>query len=99
MVAKHTQKDPKEFLPYLKKLQDLSEVDAILMKYQVNIDLKNYEDALYELSLGEGKYFDKCVELITKYELYEQSFKLFSDENYLKKLYKVLLLMYLHYLY
>lgn len=88
MVAKHTQKDPKEFLPYLKKLQDLSEVDAILMKYQVNIDLKNYEDALYELSLGEGKYFDKCVELITKYELYEQSFKLFSDENSLKKLYK-----------
>ena len=36
MVAKHTQKDPKEYLPYLKKLQDLSEIDPILMKNQVN---------------------------------------------------------------
>jgi hypothetical protein len=88
MVAKHTQKDPKEFLPYLKKLQDLSEQDSILMKYQVNMDLKNYDDALYELSQGEGKYFDKCVELINKYELYEQSFKLFSQENLVKSLYK-----------
>lgn len=47
MVAKQTQKDPKEFLPYLKKLQ---EMDPILMKFQINYDLKYYEDALIELS-------------------------------------------------
>ena len=47
MVAKHTQKDPKEFLPYLKKLQ---EMDPVWMKFQINYDLKYYEDALMELS-------------------------------------------------
>ena len=47
MVAKHTQKDPKEYLPYLKSLQEL---DPILCRYQINFDLKHYEDALFELS-------------------------------------------------
>ncbi len=47
MVAKHTQKDPKEYLPYLKSLQEL---DPVMMKYQVNFDMKHYEDALIELS-------------------------------------------------
>ena len=47
MVAKHTQKDPKEYLPYLKSLQ---EKESALMRYQINFDMKHYEDALIELS-------------------------------------------------
>lgn len=47
MVAKHTQKDPKEYLPYLKSLQDL---EPILMKYKINHDLNHFEDALVELA-------------------------------------------------
>ncbi len=82
LVAKFTQKDPKEYLPYLKKLQ---EMDSVLMKYQINMDLKNYEDALFELSKSEEKYFDLSIDLINKYELYEFAFTLFNKNNSLLK--------------
>lgn len=79
MVAKHTQKDPKEYLPYLKRLKEL---DHYQMRYQINIDLKNYEDALTQLSKAGDKYFETCLELINKHELYELAFSLFqSDEK------------------
>jgi elongator complex protein 1 len=47
LVAKHTQKDPKEYLPYLKSLQAL---EPTLRKYQIQKDLKQYALALEELS-------------------------------------------------
>lgn len=47
LVAKHTQKDPKEYLPYLKSLQEL---EPTLMKYTIQKDLKQYNLALIELS-------------------------------------------------
>ena len=85
MVAKHTQKDPKEFLPYLKKLQ---EMDPVWMKFQINYDLKYYEDALMELSKvlnflfqGQEIYFDKCLNIIEKHQLYEFSLKLFCKNS------------------
>jgi elongator complex protein 1 len=80
MVAKLTQKDPKEYLPHLRKLQ---EMDPVLMKYQINIDLKSYEDALVEISKGRETYFDKSLELINKYELFEKAFPLFQDNEQL----------------
>lgn len=82
LVAKYTQKDPKEYLPYLKKLQ---EMDPVLMKYQINMDLKNYEDALIELSKAEEKHFDLSIDLINKYELYELAFTLFNKNSALLK--------------
>ena len=59
------------------------------MKYQINIDLKYYEDALFELSKSEEKYFDKSIELINKHELYELAFTLFSkNQNLLKTVFE-----------
>jgi elongator complex protein 1 len=46
-VAKHTQKDPKEYLPYLKELQEL---EPVYMKYKIQKDLKQYNLALVELA-------------------------------------------------
>lgn len=82
LVAKYTQKDPKEYLPYLKKLQ---EMDPVLMRYQINMDLKNYEDALYELSKSDEKHFNLSIDLINKYELYELAFSLFNKNETLLK--------------
>ncbi len=87
MVAKHTQKDPKEYLPYLKKLQ---EMDPILMKFQINYDLKYYEEALSELGTGQEKYFEKCLQVIEKHQLYEYSLKLFcKNENCFYKIWQI----------
>ena len=77
LVAKYTQKDPKEYLPYLKRLQ---EMDPVLMKYQINMDLKDYEDALSEISKDE-KHIDIALDLIKKYELFELSFFLYTKNQ------------------
>jgi len=46
-VARHTQKDPKEYLPYLKELQEL---EPVYRKYKIQKDLKQYNLALAELA-------------------------------------------------
>ena len=79
MCAKHTQKDPKEYLSYLNKLEEIKKKDPILMKYQINIDQKFYSDALIELSKGGDKYFDKCMELIKQNKLYDLGLSLFNQ--------------------
>ena len=79
MCAKHTQKDPKEYLSYLNSLEEIKKKDIILMKYQINMDQKYYSDALIEISKGGDKYFDKCLQLIKDHELFELGLSLFNQ--------------------
>ena len=79
MCAKHTQKDPKEYLSYLNKLEEIKKEDPILMKYQINLDQKFYSDALIELSKGGDKYFNKCLELIKNNKLFDLGLSLFNQ--------------------
>ena len=79
MCAKHTQKDPKEYLSYLNSLEEIKKKDIILMKYQINMDQKYYSDALIEISKGGEKYFDKCLQLIKEHELFELGLSLFNQ--------------------
>lgn len=48
LVATQTQKDPKEYVPYLKELQAMESPDY--MKYRIHYDLKNFPKALKKLS-------------------------------------------------
>lgn len=48
LVATQTQKDPKEYVPYLKELKAYP--SAEFMKYKVHYDLKNFDKALKKLS-------------------------------------------------
>ena len=91
MVAKHTQKDPKEYLKYLHELEELKKNDPIKMKYQINIDQKNYIGALKELSKGGDKYFDKALELIKEHNLYDEALSLYNsplNEIFYAKIYE-----------
>jgi elongator complex protein 1 len=94
MVAQHTQKDPKEYLPYLQELSHMDEVDR---RYRINLDLKRYDTALEELYKGGEQHYNSCIELIEKHNLYMLGLKLFENNsakgivlrsfgNYLKKL-------------
>lgn len=82
MVAKKTQKDPKEFLPYLEKLKSM---DPYMMKYTINFDLKCYNQAIIELSKGGEKYFDLVCDTITKKEMFEICKEIYSEYPELKK--------------
>ena len=66
-LAKYTQKDPKEYLPYLNSLHEIAEVER---KYQICMDLKNYPKALEELVKGGQDYRSKAIDLIKSHKLY-----------------------------
>lgn len=82
MVAKKTQKDPKDFLPYLEKLKSM---DSYLMKYTINYDLKEYNRAVIELSKGGEIYINKVIETIKKHDLIEVIKDLYIDFPILRK--------------
>ena len=91
MVAKHTQKDPKEYLKYLNELEEIKKVDPIKMKYKINMDQKNYSGALKELSKGGEKYFAEALNLIQKYNLYDEGLSLYNKplyENFYAQIYE-----------
>ena len=47
LVATQTQKDPKEYVPYL---QSLKAMEPTYMKFRIEMDLKNYTTALEIIS-------------------------------------------------
>lgn len=79
-LAKYTQKDPKEYLPYLNSLKQMSEVQ---MKYQINMDLKNHAKALEELVQGGPEYRDQALSLIKTHKLYCKGLQLLQGKDVL----------------
>ncbi|RWS23458.1 elongator complex protein 1-like protein, partial [Leptotrombidium deliense] len=77
MVAQQSSKDPKEYLSFVKSLQQIEPQDY--RNYKIDMHLKRYEKALYNLSLCEGEeYFNECMELVDKHHLYKKALKLLT---------------------
>ncbi|KAK5148025.1 putative elongator complex protein 1 [Rachicladosporium monterosium] len=71
LVAQQSQKDPREYLPYL---QGLSDMQPLRQQYTIDDDLKRHHKALAHLhSLGE---FEELKEYMAKHELYSASMDL-----------------------
>ena len=65
LVATQTQKDPKEYVPYLKELKAYPLADY--MKFKVHFDLKNYTKALKKLAKSqEESHFEEALQMIKK---------------------------------
>jgi len=93
MVATQTQKDPREFLPYLNSLK---EMEPEYMKFKVQYDLKEYDLALKEISQADDKYFDEALAMIKKQRLYRQALRYYSDKPELQLKIKISFAGYLH---
>lgn len=52
------------------------------MKYQINMDQKNFIGALKELSKGGEKYFDDALKLIKEHNLYDEALSLYNTPLY-----------------
>jgi elongator complex protein 1 len=89
MIAKHTQKDPKEYLKYLHELEEMKAKDPIKMKYKINIDQKNYLGALKELSKGGEKYFDDAYKIINEHKLFDEALFLYIIYNLCQMMTKI----------
>lgn len=80
-VAEKSQKDPKEYIPFLKELKSL---DPNYQKFTIDNHLKRYDKAL--ISLAKCDKFNQCLSFIQTHKLYKKAILLFnkSSEEYKK---------------
>lgn len=79
MVAKQTDRDPREYMPFLAHLQTL---DEDYMRYSVDVHLRHMDDALRNLAKSKGR-FDELVKFVEDNDMYVNALELFektSDE-------------------
>lgn len=77
IVALNSQKDPKEFLPFLKSLECQP---PSIMRYTVDLKLGRYESALKNIVSAGTEYHKDCMELLNANpQLFPLGLQLFSD--------------------
>ncbi|GAM82828.1 hypothetical protein ANO11243_008140 [Dothideomycetidae sp. 11243] len=73
LVAQQSQKDPREYLPYLQSLQTLSDLRR---RFTIDNDLKRHHKALGHLHALDA--FDELKSYTEKHELYAESMELYK---------------------
>eukprot|EP00258_Populus_trichocarpa_P051004 XP_024467023.1 elongator complex protein 1 isoform X2 [Populus trichocarpa] len=63
IVAVNSQRDPKEFLPYL---QELERMPSLVMCYNIDLRLHRYEKALRHIVSAGDAYYSDCMNLMNK---------------------------------
>lgn len=77
IVALNSQKDPKEFLPFL---QELERMPTVLMQYNIDLKLQRHESALRHIISAGDPYYEDCMNLIRKVpELFPLGLQLIND--------------------
>ncbi|CAB4001430.1 Elongator complex 1 [Paramuricea clavata] len=79
MVAEKSQKDPKEYLPFLNNLRKMEEN---YQKYSIDKYLKRYSKAIKHLAKCGPERFNECLELIKEQNLYTEALQLYSGSEY-----------------
>ncbi|XP_046853969.1 putative elongator complex protein 1 [Xenia sp. Carnegie-2017] len=79
MVAEKSQKDPKEYLPFLNNLRKLEEN---YQKFSIDKYLKRYSNALQHIAKCGSERFSEGLELIKEHNLYKEALRLFSGSEY-----------------
>ncbi|XP_039495713.1 putative elongator complex protein 1 isoform X1 [Drosophila santomea] len=81
-VAQKSQKDPKEFLPYLNELKALP-VDY--RKFRIDDHLKKYASALSHLASCGEEHYDEASEFIRKHGLYTDGLAIYREHKEFQK--------------
>ncbi|KAG6878005.1 hypothetical protein C0993_000965 [Termitomyces sp. T159_Od127] len=69
MIAQHAQKDPREYLPFLRELRAL---DKYYQRFKIDDHLRRYEGALRNLSLAGADRFEEAVAYIESHTFCNQ---------------------------
>ncbi|KAI9015161.1 IKI3 family-domain-containing protein [Gaertneriomyces semiglobifer] len=78
MVAQHSQKDPREYLPFLSELQKLEET---YQRYKIDDHLEKREKALSHLRKAGEQHYAECVNYVKRHNLYKAAMRIFSGEE------------------
>ncbi len=76
-VAEKSQKDPKEYLPFMNELKNIDSEDY--KKYKIDMHLKRYCSALKNIAKCGPEHLEECIELVKNQRLYLDAMKLFSQ--------------------
>ncbi|XP_066523069.1 putative elongator complex protein 1 isoform X2 [Hoplias malabaricus] len=78
MVAEKSQKDPKEYLPFLNMLKTL---EPNYQHYTIDKHLKRYKKALHHLSKCGEEHFTEVLNLVKDQRLYSDALALYSSDS------------------
>uniref|UniRef100_A0A665V8G8 Elongator complex protein 1 n=1 Tax=Echeneis naucrates TaxID=173247 RepID=A0A665V8G8_ECHNA len=78
MVAEKSQKDPKEYLPFLNMLKSL---ELNYQRYTIDRHLKRYRKALFHLSKCGEEHFPEALQLVKEQKLYSEALRLFTTNS------------------
>lgn len=76
LVAQKSQKDPREYLPFLANLQSMP---TPIQRYNIDKYLKRWDKALENLSQSEES-FGECLDLIKTHNLYTEATRIFKND-------------------
>lgn len=80
MVFEKSQKDPKEFLPFL---NNLKKMESQYMQYTINIYLKRYRKAFNCIKETNSSHVDECLTLIKKEKIFSVALEEFIPSTLL----------------
>jgi len=78
MIAQYSQKDPKEYLPFLRELRAL---DKYEQRFRIDDHLGRRESALRNLKAAGPERFDDASSYLSRYELYDTAFEIYKDDK------------------
>ncbi|XP_076005236.1 elongator complex protein 1 [Genypterus blacodes] len=78
MVAEKSQKDPKEYLPFLNMLKSL---ETNYQHYTIDKHLKRYRKALHHLSKCGDEHFPEAMQLVREQRLYSEALRLYGGKG------------------
>ncbi|XP_054453023.1 elongator complex protein 1 [Anoplopoma fimbria] len=78
MVAEKSQKDPKEYLPFLNMLKSL---ETNYQRYTIDKHLKRYRKALHHLSKCGEEHFHEALQFVKEQKLYSEALRLYASDG------------------
>ncbi|KAG8811746.1 hypothetical protein FRC19_003616 [Serendipita sp. 401] len=90
LIAQHSQRDPREYLPFLRELKAL---EKCYQRFRIDDHLKRYGKALKDLADGGDQYFSEALLYMEKHQLYIDGLAIWKGKT---KEYKVLMLIMPH---
>ncbi|XP_047675871.1 elongator complex protein 1 [Tachysurus fulvidraco] len=78
MVAEKSQKDPKDYLPFLNMLKTL---EPNYQRFTIDKHLKRYKKALHHLSKCGEEHFTELLNLVKDQKLYTEALQLYATDS------------------
>ncbi|KIY46095.1 IkappaB kinase complex, IKAP component [Fistulina hepatica ATCC 64428] len=76
MIAQHSQKDPREYLPFLRELRSL---DKYYQRFRIDDHLQRHDSALRNLSMAGEERFDEALAYAEHHRLYTVALQIWRD--------------------